>query len=103
MVETLDIFPTLCELTDVPGPDFVHGTSLKPLLQSPEADGHTAIAYAGKRKTIRNDRYRLIDHGNGFHELYDHSQGGETQNIADAHPEVVEELNGMLKTRLALP
>ncbi len=103
MVETLDIFPTLCELTDLPGPDFVHGTSLKPLLQSPNASGHIAIAYAGKRQTIRNNRYRLIDHGNGFHELYDHSRAGETKNIADGHPEVVEELSGMLKTRLALP
>ena len=103
MVETLDIFPTLCDLTGVPGPDFVHGSSLQPLLSDPDADGHPAIAYAGKRQTIRTDHHRLIDHGNGYTELYHHSRDGETRNIADEKPELVKELTGMLKSRLALP
>jgi iduronate 2-sulfatase len=35
MVETLDVFPTLCELTGLTPPDGLHGVSLKPLLENP--------------------------------------------------------------------
>jgi iduronate 2-sulfatase len=54
MVETLDLFPTLCELAELPMPDFVDGTSLSPQLQNPRAPGHPAISYTGRAKTIRH-------------------------------------------------
>lgn len=100
VVETLDIFPTLCDLAGFPVPEFAQGVSLRPILEQPGAAGHPAIAYSGAR-TIRTERYRLIEHRDGHIELYDHaSPAKETKNVADKHPEVVEELRKQLKRRL---
>lgn len=100
MVETLDIFPSLCDITGIPIPEFAEGVSLKPILESPDATGHVAISY-GRGKTIRNDRFRLILHPKGFVELYDHSSPeGETKNVANQHPKVVQDLKAQLLSRL---
>lgn len=100
MVETLDIFPTLCELTGVPTPDFVDGVSLTPILQEPATLGHPAVSY-NSNKTIRTDTHRLIVHRNGDVELYDHrSPSGETENIAETHPELVQQMTDALNERL---
>ncbi|MGB7345774.1 MAG: sulfatase [Pirellulaceae bacterium] len=101
MVETLDLFPTLCDLTKLPTPDFVDGQSLKPILDSPELSGHAAIAYTSRAKTIRTDRHRLIVHRDGSLELYDHtSPEAETKNIAETSPEIVEALTAKIQERL---
>lgn len=103
IVETADIFPTLCHLTGLPDPDFVHGVSLLPILKDPAAPGHTAIAYRSTAQTIRTSRYRLIVHQKGPPELYDHTtRAKETVNIAPQHPEIVEELTAALARRSAL-
>lgn len=101
MVETLDVFPTLCDLTGLPKPDFVHGVSLRPLLRNPAAPGHPAIAYKGGVSTIRTDSHRLIAHRKGHMELYDHrSAEKETRNVAGDNPELVKRLLAKLKERL---
>ncbi|MGI9472190.1 MAG: sulfatase [Rubripirellula sp.] len=102
MVETLDLFPTLCELAQLPVPDFVDGVSLVNALSDPEnAEGHSAISYGNKGRTIRTSTHRLILHKNGFAELYDHtSLAGETENIAESHPDLVDELSQRLTARL---
>ena len=100
VVETLDVFPTLCELAGVPVPGFVQGRSLVPLFESPKKIGHAAIAYSGKGQTIRTKRYRLIDHMNGYVELYDHANLGETENVAEANPDVVQKLKRQLLDQL---
>jgi iduronate 2-sulfatase len=102
IVETLDIFPTLCDLTGLPQPDFVHGVSLRPMLENPNMPGHSAISYAGKGRTIRTETHRLIAHNKGGHiELYDHTSAAkETRNVAKEHPEVVQDLLAQLKQRL---
>ena len=100
VVETLDVFPTLCELSGVPMPGFIQGKSLVPFFESPDKIGHAAVAYSGKRQTIRTKRYRLIDHRNGYVELYDHASRGETENIAEANPGVVQKLRSQLRDRL---
>ena len=100
VVETLDVFPTLCELAGVPVPGFVQGRSLVPLFESPKEIGHAAIAYSGKGQTIRTKRYRLIDHMNGYVELYDHANLGETENVAEANPDVVQKLKRQLRDQL---
>jgi iduronate 2-sulfatase len=100
VVETLDIFPTLCDLAGLPQPDFVDGTSLRSILESPGTSGHVAISYT-KAKTIRTDTHRLIAHPDGHIELYDHtSDAGETENVADQNPQLVEQLSTMLRQRL---
>jgi len=102
IVETLDLFPTLCELTGLPQPDFKQGTSLVPILKQPEnAEGKPAISYTSRARTIRSDQYRLILHNDGFVELYDHdSPDGETENIAQSAPSVVKELSDQIRQRL---
>ena len=102
MVETLDIFPTLSEIADLPAPKFAHGVSLGSILQDPSSPGHTAVSYANA-KTIRGDTHRLIVHKDGKTELYDHqSDEGETKNVAAEHPEIVNELKAQLEKRLSL-
>ena len=99
MVETIDVFPTLCDLARLPTPEFTHGASLKPILDSPNSPGHDAISYA-KAKTIRNDSHRLIVHADGHKELYDQS-GTDRTNMADQHQELVDEMHAKLKARLS--
>lgn len=101
LVETLDIFPTLCDLTGVETPEFVHGVSLKEILENPNANGHAAIAYKNGVSTIRTERYRLLLHKDGYVELYDHTTvEGETVNVAKKHPDIVEELIQQLESKL---
>jgi iduronate 2-sulfatase len=101
MVETLDVFPTLCDLTGLPQPDFVDGVSLRPLLEDPDSPGHPAISYGRAATTIRSDTHRLIVHKSGHVELYDHTTTAkETKNVADANPALVDHLLTSLQTRL---
>jgi iduronate 2-sulfatase len=101
LVETLDIFPTLCDLTGIEIPEFVQGVSLKEILENPSATGHPAIAYRNEVSTIRTETHRLLLHKDGFVELYDHTTAdGETVNVADKHPDIVEELKQVLKFKL---
>ena len=100
IVETIDVFPALCELAGLPKPDFAEGVSLKPILENPAAAGHEAISYAAAR-TIRTDTHRLILHKDGYAELYDHTTPeGETKNVAAENPELVAKLRARIESRL---
>ena len=101
IVETLDIFPTLCDLTGVEVPQFAQGVSLKEILENPNTTGHPAIAYKNRVSTIRTTTHRMTLHEDGFTELYDHTTAeNETKNVADKHPELVEELKNVLKAKI---
>ncbi len=100
IVETLDIFPTLCDLSEVEIPEFVQGVSLKTILENPDATGHHALAYKNGVTTIRTWTHRLVLHKDGFVELYDHtSDENETKNVASNHKELVQELKEALKSK----
>jgi len=100
IVETIDVFPSVCEIAGVAKPDFVDGVSLQSLIDDPTTAGHSAIAYA-KAQTIRTETHRLIVHKDGRCELYDHDTAeGETRNVAAEHPEVVKALLSELNERL---
>jgi iduronate 2-sulfatase len=100
VVETLDIFPTLCDLAELPAPVEVQGVSLRPILNEPNYPGHPAIAYKKSARTIRTKTHRLIVHGGGFVELYDHrAPEKETRNVADEQANVVETLLAQLRER----
>ena len=102
VVESIDLFPTLCELAGIAPPVDPTGVSLVPLLKNPLAEGHPAIAYTGKAATIRTDKHRLILHNDGHVELYDHqTPAGETANIAADDPQLVARLKSQLLARLA--
>lgn len=105
VVETVDIYPTLCELAGVPVPMGISGSSLMPQLSNPDAAGDVALGFAPKAETIRTTQYRLIRHskkkGEFAYELYDHnSPEGETKNLAEAKPEIVKELSALMDERM---
>ena len=99
MVETLDIFPTICELAGLETPDVVDGVSLAPILKDPNASGHPAFAYRGDMRTVRTETHRLILQRKTT-ELYDHTtEEGETRNLAEMEPEKVAELTKLIESR----
>ena len=101
IVETLDLFPTLCDLTDIDIPSFVNGVSLKNILKNPHQTGHAAIAYTNRATTIRTDTHRMILHKDGQVELYDHSSPyKETRNIFNQNQGLVLELKEKLEIKL---
>ena len=102
IVETLDIFPTICELAEVSKPDFVEGVSLVPIMKDPGSTGRPAIGYTRDQRTLRTQTHRLILHKNGGVELYDHtSPEKETKNIAQENSELVDQLTTQLNERLS--
>ena len=110
-VETVDIYPTLCELAGLPipdGPQSIDGESLVPLLNG-TADSVSDHAYhcfpkAGKMgRAIRTQRYRMVEwksfgsNGPAEFELYDYQHDPlETQNIADQQPQVLNRMKKIL-------
>ena len=104
VVETIDVFPTLCELARLPHPEFVRGTTVRSLLDDANANaGHAAVSYGSKAQTIRSATHRLIVHRDGQVELYDHrTPENETANIAESNPALVKQLTRQLKDRLEL-
>jgi iduronate 2-sulfatase len=101
IVETLDIFPTLCDIAGVESPSFAQGVSLKTILYNSNSNGHPAIAYWKNAKTIRTTTHRMIIHDDGFVELYDHTSiEKETKNIADQNPKLIGELKKALNSKM---
>lgn len=93
VVESVDVFPTLCDLTGLPMPSFAQGTSLVPILADSKAKGHEAVAIKSHATTIRTDQYRFTQHSSGEVELYDHHSAAKEQlNIAEKHPKMVVKL-----------
>ncbi len=100
IVETLDIFPTLCDLAGLDPPNFTQGVSLTGLLENPAAPGHPAVAYTASATSLRTSTHRLTRHHDGFVELYDlTTPAGETRNVAAEQPEVVDALTAILKRK----
>lgn len=100
MVSSVDVFPTLCELAELPHPTYAVGKSLVPQLKDTGVVGHDVVAYHHNHTTLRTETHRLILGKNGHVELYDHTNRGETENIAKTHPQMVEELSAKLTKAL---
>ncbi|TQO38988.1 iduronate 2-sulfatase [Arenibacter algicola] len=101
VVESVDVFPTLCDLTGLPIPDFAQGTSLAPILADPHAKGHEAVAIKSHATTIRTDQYRFTQHSSGEVELYDHHSSAKEQlNIAEQHPELIAGLRKKILNKM---
>lgn len=98
VVSSIDIYPTLTELCGIPGAPQTDGASFAALLQDPRAKGRPQLAYSYFRNgiTLRTERYRLTKYFRKEEptvELYDHEKDpNEQENVAAAHPDVVERL-----------
>ena len=85
IVGLIDIYPTLVDLCGLPANEKVEGRSLKPLLMDKQAEwDFPALTYRkGNSKSVRDERFRYIEYGDGSAELYDHlSDPNEWTNLA---------------------
>ncbi len=105
LVEFVDIYPTLCELSDLPLPDHLAGTSMVPLLGRGAAEWKAAaFSRYQAGDSVRTDRYLYTEWTDREETvtarmLYDHEvDAAENRNVADLpeNAELVEELAARL-------
>ncbi len=116
LVSHLDVFPTLCDLLDLPKPEWLQGQSLGPVLFGDKSSVHDAVfaetnyhaAYEPMR-CIRTDRYKFIrryragvvsaniDDSDSKTFLYDQGYtdmyANETEELYDLHLDPSERIN----------
>ncbi len=100
-----DVFPTVCDLTEVDCPDTVEGSSLVPLMEGcvDKVRDTVFAAYKDIHRTVSDGRWKLIRYyvsketgkGTGFLQLFDlENDPWETNNLADV-PEHAERINSL--------
>lgn len=120
-VELTDVLPTILELLALEAEDELHGSSLLPYLERPEASGEGKPAFSEyddtRIHTVQVGDWKLVDNPDGvlpvcfagvpedFYpiaevELYNlREDPGETVNLASQHPEKVAELRELIRQR----
>ncbi|MDB6174945.1 MAG: sulfatase [Chthoniobacteraceae bacterium] len=113
LIETVDIYPTLAELADLPAPSAaVEGRSFVPALHDLTQGAKDYILHTfprGERigRALRTTQYRLVEWKvpgapaeRAEIELYDYENDPlETKNLANDRPEVVVKLRGILSSQ----
>jgi arylsulfatase A-like enzyme len=104
LVETLDIFPTLCKLADLSVPASVQGHDFTALLDDPGKAFHNAVySRFVKGDAVMTERYVYTSYAGGGQMLYDHKKDpGENHNVA-GNPEnrkIVAKLKKLLDERI---
>ena len=100
-----DVFPTVCDLTDVDCPDTVEGSSLVPLMEGcvDKVRDTVFAAYKDIHRTVSDGRWKLIRYyvsketgkGTDFLQLFDlENDPWETNNLADV-PDHAERINSL--------
>lgn len=110
-IETVDIYPTLCELAGLKAPAGLDGQSFVQVLKDPTKQTRHHIIHVYPRndllgRAIRTERYRLVEwkkigspSDTAEFELYDYqSDPDETKNLAKDQPDVVQQLRAILAT-----
>ncbi len=105
LAQSVDLYPTLLELAEVPAPDTtpkLDGRSLVPVLKDPAAKVHDSVTQVVPRlgyigRAIRTATHRFVEWkkpgGETLHELYDYAKDPqEKKNLVDEQPETVAEL-----------
>lgn len=86
-VYLLDIFPTICQLLDLPCPASVEGQSLLPLLQGqPGGRKELYFAYTDLVRAVKDQRYKLVEYSGPARrtQLFDlDADPAELNNLAD--------------------
>ncbi|QDT13502.1 sulfatase [Stieleria marina] len=90
LVESIDLYPTLCELAGLSLPAHLHGNSLVPLIKSQDAAWKSAVVGRFQNgDTIRTDAFRFTEYTNKKGKqtsqmLYRHdTDPGENANVAE--------------------
>ena len=92
IVQSVDLFPTLCELASVEKPNSLVGKSL-----FERREDSFAYSYETGNETIRVPSARLISHQSGHQELYFYKDGKRSrENMAEEMPELLEKLRKQL-------
>jgi len=120
LAETVDIYPTLCELAGLPAPNNpypLEGKSLVPVLKRPSSENKEAIFHVYPRnpkdkgailgRAVRTERYRLVEWKtpgaapeSAEFELYDYkTDPDETKNLASTEPKLVKELHALVTSQ----
>jgi arylsulfatase A-like enzyme len=102
IVETVDLYPTLCDFVGLSAPDNLQGSSFLPVLNQPDVAWNEVAFNQYPRgsgdgevmgRSLRTDRYRytrwtkVVSGETVAEEVYDHSRPGlEMENLA-SHPE----------------
>jgi iduronate 2-sulfatase len=108
-IETVDLFPTLCEMASVAAPTGLDGKSFAANLRDVSAPARDHITHVYPRsgrlgRAVRDARYRMVEwkkHGapaeEAIVELYDYETDPlETANIAAQNPAVLEKMRALL-------
>ena len=108
LVEFIDIYPTLCELSGLPIPEHNDGKSFVPLLKNPDAKWKEAV-YSRFRdgESVKTDRYRYTEwrdkNGDVYARMmYDHvADPRENNNIVmlPENEQLVKELSELLNSK----
>ena len=103
LVESIDLYPTLCELAGLAPPEHLAGRSLVELINNPEASWKAAaVGRYRNGDTIRTDGFRFTEYTNNQGKrtsqmLYDHrSDPAENANVAGRQPETASDLTRQL-------
>lgn len=119
LIESVDIYPTLCELAGIQVPNALDGKSFAGVLAHPSQGhrDHTIQVYPRSKegvgqvlgRSIRTERYRLVEwkawnasDDTADWELYDYQTDPlETKNLAEQQPSVVAQLRAFFPSHPA--
>ena len=105
LVETVDIFPTLCELANLPAPAQLQGQSFTKILSSPEKEFRDYIySRFGPGDAIVSEHFSFTKFKDNSIMLYDHSKDpAENNNVAGdpAYASIIEKMQKQLKAAMA--
>jgi arylsulfatase A-like enzyme len=104
VVQFIDVMPTVTEICNVPTPNNAEGKSLTPLMRGEQTPwDNVAYSYVNADRSLRTERYRLINWRGQKEALYDHDKDpGEHFNLVD-HPEYKEILHKLRQKLKRIP